>query len=429
MTQAVSQVSAEQAYVGQTGKKSAPDGGEFRSLIRSAAKSGDKTGSKPKSGEDAVESKDDGKMEPLEALRQNAAQAVVVPVYTDFSTLLQDIPAEKSAAETPLSVTNAAAADVGAGQTQALSADPPVSGETLPTDAAIPALNAETAQARAVPEQPKESFVSPKESSGFADASAVQRKSAVSAQASPERTAQEAHKPTVPGDFTSQAGETSLETGAEPSVSERAVLSDVKLSMEQVRQEGKAESGAAGETVRPIKKAEPSEKNTSSGSLSDLYAGGNVVIKISDAKTAQKPSAVRQIAQTVAQQVRQGKQEFQVELYPKSLGKVSVRLSSENGILTVEIAASNPKTQSLLLSGSEDIRSLLQNASGQNVTVTQPEQSGGWYHRQDGGNSGNQRQEREEEKRKGSASAQEILSIGAGGMSTDSFLSIMRGLA
>lgn len=431
MTQSVSQVSAEQAYVGQTGRKSTQDSGEFRSLIRSAVKSGDETGSKPESGPDAAERRDDGGKDQPGELLHNAAQTIVFPFGTDFSAVIQNTPAgDSAAAETLFSVTNAAAvSDMATENTPALSADLPVPGEASQADTAKPVSGTETAQVRAVPEQPKEGFASSQALSDSTAVSAVQQEGTAPTQAAPERTASGAQEPADEESFRSRTGEISPETGADSPVSEHAELSDVNISTEKVSQEDKAESGTVGETVRPLKKAEASENSAPQGTLSDLYAGGNVVIKISDAKAAQKPSAARQVAQTVAQQMRQGKQEFQVELYPQSLGKVSVRLSSENGILTVEIAAANPKTQSMLLSGSEDIRSLLQNTTGQNVTVVQPEQPGGWYNRQDGGNSGSQQQGQDEEKQKKSAAGQGIQNIGAGGMSTGSFLSIMRGLA
>jgi flagellar hook-length control protein FliK len=136
-------------------------------------------------------------------------------------------------------------------------------------------------------------------------------------------------------------------------------------------------------------------------SYSDLYSGPNIVIKISDSQPEAKSTPVHQLTNALQDQIQQGKKEFTVDLYPQTLGKVSVKLVSENGVLTVEIAASNPKTQSLLMSGAGEIQSLLRSSTGQQIQITQPDSSAQWYGQpQDGGgNSSGGGQEEEKEDR------------------------------
>lgn len=100
------------------------------------------------------------------------------------------------------------------------------------------------------------------------------------------------------------------------------------------------------------------------------YSSEKVVVRISDTPAAAKAHVAGQVADAVVQHFKTGKHQFQVDLYPQSLGKVSVKLVAENGTLTIEIAAANPKTQSLLASSSGEIRSLLQASTGQTVEVT-----------------------------------------------------------
>ena len=207
---------------------------------------------------------------------------------------------------------------------------------------------------------------------------------------------------------------------------ERTGFSHSESSGEELPEENPA-GKTGGESTQPQKKQEIQGEENRASPVFNLYAGGNVVIKVSDAEAAQRPQAVRQVVQAVAQRADQGKREFQVELYPQSLGRVSVKLSSENGVLTVEISASNPKTQNLLLSGSEDIRSMLQASTGRNVNLVRPEQFGGWYAPRDGGDSGGARQGQEEEKRRESAARRGLRGIGAAGsMDAGDFLSLMR---
>mgnify|MGYP000978057173 CR=1 FL=1 len=103
--------------------------------------------------------------------------------------------------------------------------------------------------------------------------------------------------------------------------------------------------------------------------------------------------------------------------------RVSVELCS------IERISSNPKTQSLLLSGSEDIRSMLQSSTGQNVNLIQAEQSGGWYARQNDGGSGRNQQGSDEQEQRENDAWRKIRNIGTGGVSgmdTGSFLSLMQ---
>ena len=115
-----------------------------------------------------------------------------------------------------------------------------------------------------------------------------------------------------------------------------------------------------------------------------FYTSGRVIVKVSDAPAAAKTLVGSQIANAVTDGLKAGKQQFQVDLYPQSLGKVSVNLVSQNGMLTVEIAAQNPKTQSLIASSSGEIRSLLHASTGQNVQVTNQQQNAQQYTGQNG---------------------------------------------
>lgn len=174
------------------------------------------------------------------------------------------------------------------------------------------------------------------------------------------------------------------------------------------------------------KKEDASSPDASTAAhLSDLYTGDRVVIKVSNDSVAEKVPAARQISEAVVQGLKNGKQQLQVDLYPQSLGKVSVKLVSEGGMLTVELAASNPKTQSLLASNSDEIRSMLQNTTDHNsvqvAVPNQPAQQQQQYAQQQNGYAEqNARQQRQEQQSRWYSSA------AAGNISTDDFLSILK---
>ncbi|WMJ24246.1 flagellar hook-length control protein FliK [Paludicola sp. MB14-C6] len=102
-----------------------------------------------------------------------------------------------------------------------------------------------------------------------------------------------------------------------------------------------------------------------------------MIVKISDEATKLEPSTQTQIVDQVVMHVNDNKSEFTMQLNPEHLGKVSVKLVSENGVLTVELHAENPKTQSLLLSSTNEIKELVQGATHNTTQVVASNQNHG----------------------------------------------------
>lgn len=192
-------------------------------------------------------------------------------------------------------------------------------------------------------------------------------------------------------------------------------------SVPQTVKGGGVQTGGSGQNGRDAQTQFPADQASTAAAL---YTSGKVVVRISG-KTAQTTAApAAQVADSVADGYRNGVKQMTVDLYPESLGKVSVKLTSKDGLLTVQLAADSLKTQDLIASSSGDIRSLLQNATGQNVQVVRPDSSAAqqWY-AQDG-NSGNR--DRQQQSGGQKRDAQEDSSSGVEAISTDDFLSIMR---
>lgn len=155
---------------------------------------------------------------------------------------------------------------------------------------------------------------------------------------------------------------------------------------------------ADAESLLPaVQKAEtendPSQQAAASGSYRQLFQTGNVVIKISDAPSETPKAVSHQVADQVSLHYKAGNPQFEMQLYPKNLGRVTVKLGMEKGTLTVEIFAANPKTQSMLLSGSGEIRSMIESTVHQPVQVQQPAQNTEWHQQQ--GNEGQSRQQQQ----------------------------------
>lgn len=108
------------------------------------------------------------------------------------------------------------------------------------------------------------------------------------------------------------------------------------------------------------------------------------VVAISDASTQIQKPVLQQVADQIVHNYNQNKSEFKMDLYPENLGKVSVKLSVENSILTVSLSADDPKTQSLLMSHAGHIQSMLQNTVSRDVQVVDSRQNLWYQQNQDG---------------------------------------------
>ena len=168
-------------------------------------------------------------------------------------------------------------------------------------------------------------------------------------------------------------------------------------------------------------------QNQSSARFTDLFQNGNVVIKVSDASSDSAKTAFSQITDQIAVNYKAGNPQFQMELHPQNLGKVSVKLSMQSGILTVEIAAANPKTQSMLMASSDQIKSVLQSTVDQPVRVLEPAPDKLWYQQQDQ-SSQSQSQQQQQEKQQQHRNVSSYLNSQDSDITTGDFLTVMQQL-
>jgi hypothetical protein len=116
--------------------------------------------------------------------------------------------------------------------------------------------------------------------------------------------------------------------------------------------------------------------NISGSAVSRRILSDNpVVIPISDESSVVEKSMVSQVSDEIIVNYDENLMEFQMELAPHDLGKVSVKISMENSMLTISIMADNPKTQSLLLANAGHIQSILQSTVNQPVQVIEHAQN------------------------------------------------------
>lgn len=113
---------------------------------------------------------------------------------------------------------------------------------------------------------------------------------------------------------------------------------------------------------------------------------------------AASSSLPAQVAQQIEQNYASGSREFEMRLSPENLGGITVKMSVKASSLVVEIVASSKEAQSILSSGSSDLRMLLQNRldSSVHVQVVSDEKQ---YDAQDSGNGGGHQQRQQENQR------------------------------
>ena len=164
--------------------------------------------------------------------------------------------------------------------------------------------------------------------------------------------------------------------------------------------------------------------------VNDVYNNGNIVIKVSDdAVKTQKP-AFNQVAEKIIVNYKIGKPQFEMELFPENLGKVSVKLTNQNGEMTVEILADNPKTQDLLLANSGEIKTIIQSAAKQPVRILQETQDKPWYedtqNQQNQQNRQNQQEQQEQQEQQNRNRV--YFKANKDDVNTEDFLSVMQKL-
>ena len=97
-------------------------------------------------------------------------------------------------------------------------------------------------------------------------------------------------------------------------------------------------------------------------------------IKVSDASSEIAKPVVSQITQEIKANLSADNSEFTMRLSPKELGELTVKMTSKDGILTVELIAADPKTQHLLSERAGEIQTAIQSSQEKQIHVSCPAQ-------------------------------------------------------
>lgn len=117
------------------------------------------------------------------------------------------------------------------------------------------------------------------------------------------------------------------------------------------------------------------EKNQETPKEANLINSSNLDLSKINIKVGETPvnttrtDMANQLADKILYKLSNGKQEFDLELYPKNLGKVNVKLIFQNGGADLIMTTSNSKAHQLLSQHVDALKSILENNTNLNSTV------------------------------------------------------------
>ena len=95
-----------------------------------------------------------------------------------------------------------------------------------------------------------------------------------------------------------------------------------------------------------------------------------VYVKVGDGGKIDSEKFASDVADKIFAKLSEGKQQFEIELAPRELGKILIKLVMQNGKAEILIQCLNPKTQQLVMSNADAIRNIVEERTGAHTTVT-----------------------------------------------------------
>lgn len=122
-----------------------------------------------------------------------------------------------------------------------------------------------------------------------------------------------------------------------------------------------------------------------------------VRVKVGDVVNVNEGNFAKDVSDQIIVKLPEKQGEFEIQLAPKDLGKITIKLAFEAGQAIVTMSCSNPKTMNLLAETAQQIGMIVENNTGQK-TVVEVQDDKNLYQQQDENNSSNGRQHGESQK-------------------------------
>ena len=115
---------------------------------------------------------------------------------------------------------------------------------------------------------------------------------------------------------------------------------------------------------------------------------------------SQTDSVKNQIIEQIFDKFNAGKTEFQIEIKPRELGTVTVKMAVKGAEMVIELIARDSRTQNIIISNSNEIKTILQEQLNHNVTVEVVHDDNGSTHYDDADSQHAQQQQQDAQQQK-----------------------------
>ncbi|MEG0092171.1 MAG: flagellar hook-length control protein FliK, partial [Oscillospiraceae bacterium] len=121
---------------------------------------------------------------------------------------------------------------------------------------------------------------------------------------------------------------------------------------------------------KPLNETEPTQVNVMADQpVMNTLNPDNINIKVGEAVDTTSENFAKDFSDKIVYKLNQDIKEFQIELNPQGMGKVSIKVEFVANKAFVSLSCENAKTQTLLAQSSDTIRSIIQQNVGSETVV------------------------------------------------------------
>ena len=136
---------------------------------------------------------------------------------------------------------------------------------------------------------------------------------------------------------------------------------EITTTAKQSAQQKDGQTNTSSESELPEQTMEAPVKKTFSEDVVTVKVGENAQIN--------DPEAAQKLADKMLTKLSQNQNEFEIQLTPKELGKITVKLVMENGQAHISMFAENAKTMNLLAEKARELGAIIQQHTGNETNV------------------------------------------------------------
>ena len=125
-----------------------------------------------------------------------------------------------------------------------------------------------------------------------------------------------------------------------------------------------------------------------------------IYIKVGEGQDIDQKELTSKLSEKILKNLSEGNTLFEIELMPKDLGKIVVKLIVNNGTAQLIMQCLNPKTHQLVMMNSDAIRTIVEERTGMQTTVTVEEEKEAYDAREDKENPNKQSKEEQQQDKK-----------------------------